>query len=730
MNHPNRNQRCPCGSGKKYKKCCATNNHNIAEKIINVANASSIKAAIELCRIEVSKKQSSEISLLLIFYLLKLNKYSKALKVLDELPGITKPFDVTEKILARLTNKSRFDLVIILYRKLSPEALTINITLFYIQAAIYLGEANEIRNVIQNLNENLKLDAYKYGVAKLALKAKLFDLAALVCENEIENGAQKTPAVFIDLSQAYMGLGDSTKAIDILDRGSVLFQSFDEINLNKVNLLIINGKLELAEALLASIENTKYRKDYFEAKFNLLSALSSAEKLIAFADKLIHENSTKEWARKIFFKVMSRVGSFEYLKEWHIQNPISVSYMATRMLYQRNENEINIYEAHLEAAKKFPNKCNSDVNFHKTRRLKIGYVSSDFKEHSVAYFIAPVIRSHDAGKYEIFAYYNDNVFDDFTDDIKSNVDGWRVISYSDTEAVVELIRNDEIDILIDLNGHTNGNRLDVFANRVAPVQATWIGYPATTGFKTIDYRFVDSVTDEDIAQNKYYTEELIKLNTGVFEVYEPPNCSPKVSASPCISNDFVTFGSFNNHLKVDDEMLVVWAKVLQKVPRSQIIIKNSALSFDENKSRILNIFSAHGVAPNRVNLISRTSSVVEHFEIISSVDIAFDSYPYSGATTTCECLWMGVPVITMYGTSHRSRVSFSFLRSLGLTELCAETSEGYEANAIELAADNERLLGLRSSLRKMMSESALMDYSNFTNSFEHTLSELYARNVN
>lgn len=360
------------------------------------------------------------------------------------------------------------------------------------------------------------------------------------------------------------------------------------------------------------------------------------------------------------------------------------------------------------------------------RKLKLGYVSPDFKRHSVAYFIEPVIRNHDRSQVEVYCYSNVVTPDDYTERLKGIADHWRDIRLKSDDQVCEMIRSDGIDILVDLAGHTSGNRLPVFARKPAPVQITYLGHPNTSGLETIDYRLTDALADPPGLTERYHTEQLIRLPR-CFLAYAPPADAPEVAPAPFLKKGHVTFGSFNNAAKINHRVIALWSKILQFVPESRLLLKSFAFSSATAKSGFRDMFAQHGIEPERIELLDFVPAVSSHLELYREIDIALDTFPYNGTTTTCEALWMGVPVVALAGAAHAARVGVSLLTNIGHPELIANDADGYLKLAVELANDPARLRQLRSSLRDGMRHSPLTDAVGFTRELENAYRGMWHR---
>lgn len=362
------------------------------------------------------------------------------------------------------------------------------------------------------------------------------------------------------------------------------------------------------------------------------------------------------------------------------------------------------------------------------RRLRIGYVSRDFRAHPVGFFIEPVIAAHDRSRFEVFCYADDVAPDDTTARLRRTADVWRDVTRMDEAQLADQIRVDRVDILVDLAGHTEGNRLLAFARRPAPMQVTWVGYPDTTGMRSMDLRVTDAHADPPGGDaERHHTERLLRLPCAW--CYRPPEPSPPVEPPP--SDRFggaggvpqITFGCFNMVRKVNGPLIAAWARVLLGVPGSRLLLKARWLDREDVRRRLVGAFAARGIGPSRLELLPPTPSLDEHLRAYGRVDIALDTHPYAGTSTTCEALWMGVPVVTLTGRTSASRIGASFLTLLGLEELVAADVQSYVRAAVELARDVETRRELRHDLRPRMMRSTLLDSRAFTRALEHRLRE-------
>ncbi|ETR72650.1 MAG: TPR repeat-containing protein [Candidatus Magnetoglobus multicellularis str. Araruama] len=353
-------------------------------------------------------------------------------------------------------------------------------------------------------------------------------------------------------------------------------------------------------------------------------------------------------------------------------------------------------------------------------QYRIGYVSPDFRSHSVSYFFRPLIKYHNKDQFDIYCYANVSVPDQVTLELQAMHVKWRDIYSLTDEEAMSMILDDDIDILIDLAGHTHNNRLGLFAQKLAPVQMTYLGYPNTTGLKTIDYRLTDCIADPP-SSKKYYSENLLYLNP-CFLCYAPLENSPQPKQ---LNTETPTFGSFNNIGKMNQYAIKVWSQILNQLPNSRLFLKSRVLDDKKMQKNVLKQFAKHGVREKQLEFCGYIRNSHTHFESYHLVDIALDTFPYNGTTTTFEALWMGVPVITLAGKTHASRVGMSILSSLGLNDFIALTEAEYISKAIQLAQNKDLIHHLRDSLRQLISQSSLLNAKLFVKQLEDVYKKAY-----
>lgn len=388
------------------------------------------------------------------------------------------------------------------------------------------------------------------------------------------------------------------------------------------------------------------------------------------------------------------------------------------MHYVPESSPEEIFAAHRAWAMRFPPPDASHPNTRDPERsLRVGYVSPDFRRHPVASFIEPVLAAHDRSRVEVFCYAVHLKPDPVTARLKALADHWREIGSLDAEAAANLIRADGIDVLIDLAGHTANNRLAVFARKPAPVQATYLGYPGSTGLPAMDWRITDAVADPLEDAETLHTEALMRLPE-TFQCFRKPPDAPAVAPVPMIKAGHVTFASFNMLAKVHPALVARWAEILRAVENSRLVLKAAPFRDAGTRAHYHAMFAARGIAAERIELLGYIPSAAAHFALYNRIDVTLDTDPYNGATTTCEALWMGVPVVTLAGRSHVGRVGTALLTHLGLEELIAASPEDYVARAVALARDPARLSAMRTGLRPRMEASSLTDPARFTSALE------------
>lgn len=356
------------------------------------------------------------------------------------------------------------------------------------------------------------------------------------------------------------------------------------------------------------------------------------------------------------------------------------------------------------------------------RRLRIGYVSPNFKDHVLSRFSIPLLRNHDHRQVEVFCYSSAEQPSPETALIRACADVWREVAALDDAALCGVIRRDQIDILVDLNMHMLGRRLLAFARRPAPVQICWLAYPGTTGLEAMDYRLSDPYLDPADADTQVYSEETIRLPDS-FWCYDPLTDVPEVSPLPALAEGRITFGSLNHFRKVNAGVLRLWARVLGAVPQSRLIL---VAPEGRVRDRLHSFFEAAGVQRDRIEFVGRCARL-DYLNRYREIDIGLDTFPYNGHTTSLDALWMGVPTVTLVGETVVGRGGVCQSMNMGMPELIATTQEEYVEVARSLANDLEHLSRLRQTLRARLQQSPLMDAARFARNLESVYRDVWRR---
>ncbi|MCG6932184.1 MAG: tetratricopeptide repeat protein, partial [Gallionella sp.] len=352
-------------------------------------------------------------------------------------------------------------------------------------------------------------------------------------------------------------------------------------------------------------------------------------------------------------------------------------------------------------------------------RLRVGLVSGDMRKHSVGHFLEGLLAHIDSSRIELIAYPTYHIEDELTARIRPYFSAWRPLYGNGDEAAARLIHADGVHVLIDVSGHTGHNRLPVFAWKPAPVQVTWLGLPTTTGVAEIDYVLGDAWSIPTEFENQF--SEAVWRMPDSYLCLTVPDSPVTVAALPARSNGYVTFGSFNNLTKMTDAVVAVWARILESVPDSRLLLKTRQLNDPATVAKTRQRFVACGIEPDRLILSGTFSSRDEHLATYNKVDIALDTFPYPGVTTSAEALWMGVPVLSLRGNRFLSRTAESIARNTGLPDWIAADEDEYVAKAVAFSSDLDMLAALRAVLREQVLASPLFDAPRFARNFEDAL---------
>jgi protein O-GlcNAc transferase len=536
-----------------------------------------------------------------------------------------------------------------------------------------------------------------------------------------------------DYVEAYSNLGNALKDRGSLDGAVVAYcraisikPDYAEAYSNLGAALYEQGRLD--QAVAAYRQAIRIKPDYAEAYSNLGNALKergTLDEAVAAHRQAIRIKPEFAGAYSNLGTALNDQGKLEeaiasYRQAIRIKPDFAEAYSNLMMCLHYSSSVANT-DLHTEALafeRRFDTKVgnlphNNVRDSH--RRLRIGYVSADFKHHPVGYFLSSVLSAHDPAVTEIYCYSNQVTDDDMSVRLRACADQWRCISRMTDTDVAALIHRDAIDILVDLSGHTAGNRLTMFALRPAPVQVSWLGYFGTTGLSSIDYILADRFIVPE-GEQKYFTEAVWRL-PGCYLCYTPYDLDVRVGLPPVLTDGNVTFGCFNNRAKITDDTVRVWATILRGLDGSRLFLKTKSLADPVVVETLVAQFAAHGIALDRL-ILEGHSPLAEAMNAYNRIDIALDPFPFGGCTTTADAVWMGVPVVTLRGNRWVGRMSESILSAVGLPELVAANEVEYVKIALQLAADLPELAKRRSAMRSLVESSPFCNGVEFTRQLE------------
>jgi predicted O-linked N-acetylglucosamine transferase (SPINDLY family) len=543
------------------------------------------------------------------------------------------------------------------------------------------------------------------------------------------------PRTFNDLGIALASQRRLEDAVEAFGKAIGLRPDFVEAINNLGNALGSLGRLE--EAVAACRRAIALRPDYHRAYSNLgnsLWAKGEQEQAIAACEKALSLRPNSAEACNNLANALKDVGRLDEAVTLYgravalrPQSPEFHSNLIFALHYCQDQDAASLLEEmrrwnqrHARPRGSLIRRYDNDRD--ERRRLRIGYISPDFHSHSVGRFLLPLFAHHDHEQVEIFAYSDVLHPDQTTQRLQSGCDHWRDIRAMSDRDVDGQIHRDRIDILVDLSLHTAGNRLLVFAQKPAPLQVTYLAYCSSSGLDTMDYRLTDPHLDPPGIDEKCYSEATMRLPR-TYWCYEPDSDAPPVGPLAAETSGGITFGCFNNYCKVSPGAWEAWYRLLSEVPRSRLAVYSPRGSHRESAYQNL---SAAGIDRDRLSFVDRMP-LGEFFARHDEIDVALDPFPYGGGTTTCDALWMGVPVVTLRGRTAVGRAGASLLSNVGLPELIGGTVDQYVRIARDLAADRPRLAELRRTLRQRMAGSPLMDAAGFARDVESALRQMWRR---
>jgi len=678
---PGRNDPCPCGSGKKYKQCCA-NAPSGAVQAPRINVAQTVQAAVDAHR-------AGQLQQAMMLYQQVLQADPRNLDALHML-GVAAYQTGQLDAAADLIGKA-----IAVKPSLARAHLNLGNVL---KDQGRLDEAAASYRRVLSLAPDL-VDAHR-GLGDILSLQQQWEEAAASYRRVLQANPDNADAHY-NLGNTYAAQGRLDEAIACYRR-ALAIQPNHALALNNLgNGLVEQGKLGDAAAVLQQL--CTFWPGFAPGHNNLGKIYAAQGKLdqatASFRQALLADPGYAEAHSNLLYALSYHAGS----------------------------DAQTLFDEHLEwarrhAAPRTAAAAPHDNDRSPARLLRIGYVSGDLRDHAVASFLEPVLEHHDHSRFEIVCYSNSTRTDEVTRRLQQHADRWRSIADLPDAQAEAMIRDDGIDILVDLSGHTAANRLPLFARKPAPVQATWIGYPNTTGMAAMDYRLTDANLDPPGMTERYHTEELVRLP--VSACFRPAQQSPEVNALPALTAGHVTFASFNNFTKVTPPTIACWSQVLAAVPGSRLMLMIGDADSRDAREAVEQAFARHRIGPDRLQLVGKRP-LAEYLALHHQVDIALDPFPYNGGTTSVHSLWMGVPVITLAGSTALSRVGVTILANVGLADLIAQSVEQYVEIAHGLAQDTERLSKMRAQLRARMQASPLIDAGNLTRALEAAYREMW-----
>jgi predicted O-linked N-acetylglucosamine transferase (SPINDLY family) len=545
-----------------------------------------------------------------------------------------------------------------------------------------------------------------------------------------------------DFAEAYASLGNAlqaqgelAEAVTCLERAVALKPDFAEAHNNLGNVLRRQGRL--GESIAACRRALELKPDLASAHNNLGSVLKDLGRL----DEAVDCYRKAIELRPDFTEAHNNLGN-----AWKDQGQIDEALACYRRAVEAKPDFVHtqcnlLYTLHFsptcDAAtlyaelrrfnEQYARPLAATIQPHANdrapdRRLRVGYVSPDFRKHPVGRFLLPLLEAHDRQQYDIWCYASVEVRDAITERCQAAASVWRDVTALDDEELAAAIRADGIDILVDLTMHMAHSRLGVFARKPAPVQVTYLAYCGTTGLDAMDYRLTDPYLDPPGGEERFYVEQSVRLPE-TYWCYHPMTEAPAPGELPARTAGYVTFGSLNNFCKFNPATLAAWCQLLAAVPDSRLLL-HAAQGGHRERTRAL--FAGQGVSAERLKFVDFLPAA-QYFRIYQQIDVALDPFPYGGGTTTCDALWMGVPVVSLAGQTAVGRGGLSILSNVGLPELVAHTPDEYLQIATHLAADRPRLAELRATLRERMQRSPLMDAPRFARNVEAAYRTMWRR---
>jgi predicted O-linked N-acetylglucosamine transferase (SPINDLY family) len=510
-----------------------------------------------------------------------------------------------------------------------------------------------------------------------------------------------------DFVGARNNLGNSLRAEGKLDQAIACFE--EALALSPENPLTLNS--------LGVVYRVKGMLEQARASFKRALAVQADLHLSYYNLGLTYIVSGEPSVALESFRVALRLKP-DYAAAW--------SSLLFCMNYMPSSSAETIYSQHVQFAEKFEKPLRQTWQAHASavepaRKLRVGYVSGDFRQHAMAPSIEAVLARHNRNEFEVYCYPTNHLQDEVTGRMKACADHWCNLADLNDDSAAERIRDDRIDILVDLSGHTADNRLLVFARKPAPVQVSWLGYMTTTGLSAIDYRLSDEYADPPGRTEALHTETLWRLPS--VTVFQPPEDRSPVSSLPALTAGRFTLGCLNNPAKVGPDVVATWARILTALPDARLLLGHAG--DPAIRTRLVQEFAKHRVAESRLGFQPKLP-LAEYLHLHHEIDLGLDPFPYNGGATSCYSLWMGVPFVALSGDRYMARMGVSLLTNVGLGSLVAGNPDEYVALACKLAADPMHLAAIRGSLRERMAKS-IGDGGRFTQNLESAYREMWRR---
>lgn len=607
---------------------------------------------------------------------------------------------------------------------------------WYLSGAMAFQRGGHLEESVELLKQARKLNAESIE-CRMFLGMALADLGRFAeAEPHLVRTLKKSPhmaEVWENLARCQRAMGLPLEAMKSLGK----FSGLQPANANAQELLgeltaVVNGfasaephfrkATELDPGFAIAWSNLGL--SLLEKIGHIAEGMDCLEKALQLDPLLVAASSARALGLQRLYKTEESLDLHNSILWMEPKNARVLSARNMLLNYLPKQDRLNVFASHKEFGALFP-KDEFQVFFNPReadKKIRVAFISPDLRNHSVAFFLKPLLKNLDPARVQTLLYHCHHIEDTTSAALRKLASKWTNLNGVEDNAAASLIQRDAPDILIDLAGHSAMNRLPLLARGLAPVQISYLGYPNTTGLASITHRLVDEITDPNGDADDFATEKLVRFSPCAW-VYEPPEDAPAPAMPP--SGSPITFGSFNNFLKVTDETLATWSKILARMPDSRLLIKSVYLDDAEVRKCVLERINAAGIDANRVEICGFFTSAQDHLAAYNRIDVALDTFPYNGTTTTCEALWMGVPVVSLTGDRHAARVGLSLLTAIGHAEWAAENVDAYIAKAVALAQDRVHLGKLRESLRTEIADSILLNHPEQAMRFEKALRQIW-----